>query len=68
MAQKYLVNTLLNSKITFAIHFLELLHKTSVKMQPKIFCYDKTPYVWRNKFTPVKKFLHNRWLSWLRHI
>ena len=27
----YLVNALLNSKITFALHFLEVLHKKSLK-------------------------------------
>ena len=32
---KYLVNILINSKITFALHFLELLHKKSVKMERK---------------------------------
>ena len=30
--------------------------------------YNKTPYVWSNKFTPAKKILHNRWLWWLRHL
>ena len=30
--------------------------------------YDKTPYVWSNKFTPAKKILHNCWLWWLRHL
>ena len=42
---KYLVNTLINSKITFALHFLEMLHIKNVKMQPQKRIYDKTLYV-----------------------
>jgi hypothetical protein len=68
---KYPMNTLqipyYNSKISFVLHFLDLLHKMSVKMRPKKI-YDKTPYVWGNKFTPTEEILHNRWLWWLRHL
>ena len=39
---KYLVNTIIKLKITFAPHFLEILHKKRVKMRQKKF-YDKTP-------------------------
>ena len=36
-------------------------------IQPNFF-YDKTPYVWTNKFTPANTILHSRWLWWLRHL
>ena len=61
ISNKYLVNTLLKLEKTLALHFLELLHKKRVKMQPKRI-YNKTPYVWSNKFTQAKKILQHRWL------
>ena len=32
---KYLINTLLNSTITFALHLHEILHKMNMKMLPQ---------------------------------
>ena len=49
-----------NFKITFALDFLELLHKRRQKL-------DKTDNLRQNtacseqKFTPVLKILHHRW-------
>ena len=64
---KYLVNILLKlKKKTFALHFLELLPKKSIKCNKKLI-YDKTEWAWSNKFTPGKKILHKRWLRWFTH-
>ena len=57
MPCKYTIKT---EKLLFPYSFLNFTQK-SVKMQQKRI-YDKTPYVWENKFTPGKKILHNRWL------
>ena len=63
----FLVNLLLNSKITSAPSFpctftqKERENSTTTKNY-------KTLFVLSNKFTPAKKSLHNRWLRLLRHI
>ena len=57
---EYIVNTILKLKNYFGLHFLVLLHKKRMNMRQKRI-YNKTLYVWSNKFTQTKKILHNRW-------
>ena len=66
---EYLVSTLLKlKKIPFVLHFFELLQKKSVKIWREKRIYNKTLYVWSNKFTAASTILHNCWFWWLRHL
>ena len=41
--------------MTFSFHFLKLLQKKSVNNATKKGIYNKTLYVWINKFMPAQK-------------
>ena len=57
------INALLKIKSNFfLLHFHELVQKKKRQKATKKGNYNKTPYVWINKFPPAKKILHNRWL------
>ena len=62
MPSKYLVNTLLKLKKYFCPSFPSTFTQNKRENVTKKIIYDKTMYVWSNKFTPAKKILHNRWL------
>ena len=48
------MNKIAKLKKAFSLNFFDFLHKKSMTMRQKI-KYDKTPYVWSNKFTSAKE-------------
>ena len=64
ISYNYLVTTLLFKTQKYVLPFVSLnfYKKKEHEKATKIRIYNKTLYVWSNKFTPAKKKLHNRWL------